>query len=124
MKGLVWLATRNLLVGGVSRTAWQNGCGAAGVWWAALPREEWPSDPETLLEMQENWREPYGDRRQELVLIGRRGPTSDAARKLNLCLLSDAEFAQSRLARAARSFSGMGLGCGRVGHSIVAAASP
>jgi G3E family GTPase len=93
VKGLVWLATRNLLVGGVSRTAWQNGCGAAGVWWAALPREEWPSEPEALMEMQQNWREPYGDRRQELVLVGARGPTADAARKLNLCLLSDAEFA-------------------------------
>jgi G3E family GTPase len=95
VKGLVWLATRNLLVGGISRTAWQNGCGAAGVWWAALPREEWPTDPETLMQMQENWREPYGDRRQELILIGARGATSDAARKLNLCLLSDAEYAQS-----------------------------
>lgn len=94
VKGLVWLATRNLLVGGVSRTAWQNSCGAAGVWWAALPREEWPSDPESLMKMQADWREPYGDRRQELILIGERGPTADAARKLNLCLLSDAEFAQ------------------------------
>jgi G3E family GTPase len=95
VKGLTWLATRNLLVGGISRTAWQNGCGAAGVWWAALPREEWPSDPEVLMQMQENWREPYGDRRQELVLIGERGPTSNAARLLNLCLLSEAEFAQA-----------------------------
>ena len=95
VKGLVWLATRNLLVGGISRTAWQNSCGAAGVWWAALPREEWPSDPETLRQMQADWREPYGDRRQELVLIGARGPTSDAARKLNLCLLNAAEYAQS-----------------------------
>jgi len=94
MKGLVWLATRNLLVGGVSRTVWQNSCGAAGVWWAALPREEWPGEPEILMEMQKNWREPYGDRRQELVLIGERGPTSDTARLLNLCLLSDEEFAQ------------------------------
>ncbi len=41
VKGIVWLATRNLLVGGVSRTRWQNACGAAGIWWAALPREEW-----------------------------------------------------------------------------------
>jgi G3E family GTPase len=94
VKGLAWLATRNLLVGGISRTTWQNGCGAAGVWWAALPREEWPSDPEMLMQMQENWREPYGDRRQELVLIGERGPTANAARMLNLCLLSEAELAQ------------------------------
>jgi G3E family GTPase len=94
VKGLVWLATRNLLVGGISRTTWQNSCGAAGVWWAAVPREEWPGEPEILLRMQENWREPYGDRRQELVLIGERGPTSNAARLLNLCLLNDEEFSQ------------------------------
>jgi G3E family GTPase len=46
VKGLVWLATRNLLVGGVSRTRRQNACGTAGIWWAALPREEWPREPE------------------------------------------------------------------------------
>ncbi len=92
-KGIVWLATRNLLVGGISRASAHNSCGAAGIWWAALPREEWPDDAERLMEMQDVWREPYGDRRQELVLLGRRGPTSDAARKLNLCLLSPEEAA-------------------------------
>jgi len=92
-KGIVWLATRNLLVGGISRTGAHNSCGAAGIWWAALPREEWPDDAERLMEMQDVWREPYGDRRQELVLIGRQGATSDAARKLNLCLLSGEEAA-------------------------------
>jgi G3E family GTPase len=92
-KGLVWLATRNLLVGGVSRAGLQNSCGAAGIWWAALPREEWPSDTERLMEMNETWREPYGDRRQELLLIGEQGRAADAARMLNLCLLTDDEMA-------------------------------
>lgn len=95
VKGIVWLATRNLLVGGISRAGAHNSCGAAGIWWAALPREEWPDDAGRLTEMQEVWREPYGDRRQELVLIGRQGQTSDAARKLNLCLLSAEEAALS-----------------------------
>jgi G3E family GTPase len=93
VKGIVWLATRNLLVGGVSRAGRQNSAGAAGIWWAALPREEWPTDPGRLMEMQATWTEPYGDRRQELVLTGARGATSDAARKLNLCSLTDEEFA-------------------------------
>jgi G3E family GTPase len=93
VKGIVWLATRNLLVGGVSRAGVQNSCGAAGIWWAALPREEWPTDPARLAEMQEDWREPYGDRRQELVLIGERSRAADAARKLNLCLLTAEEAA-------------------------------
>jgi len=94
VKGIVWLATRNLLVGGVSRAGRQNSAGAAGIWWAALPREEWPEDPARLMEMQATWSEPYGDRRQELLLIGLAGRTSDAARKLNLCLLTDEEFAR------------------------------
>jgi len=94
VKGIVWLATRNLLVGGISRAGIQNSCGAAGIWWAALPREEWPNDAERLMEMQDVWREPYGDRRQELVLIGTQGQAGDAARKLNLCLLSDEEAAR------------------------------
>jgi G3E family GTPase len=94
VKGLVWLATRNLLVGGVSRTSGQNSCGAAGVWWAALPREEWPTDPLILEQMQADWREPYGDRRQELVLTGEKGPTEEAARHLNACLLTEVEYAK------------------------------
>ena len=95
VKGLIWLATRNLLVGGVSRTRWQNSCGAAGIWWAALPREEWPQEPGALARMQETWREPYGDRRQELVLIGEAESLSSTVRReLDACLLTDAEFAR------------------------------
>jgi G3E family GTPase len=93
-KGIVWLATRNLLVGGVSRTRWQSGCGSAGVWWAALPREEWPQDDEILARMQETWREPYGDRRQELVLLGEASRMPAVTQRLQECLLSDAEYAR------------------------------
>jgi len=95
VKGLIWLATRNLLVGGVSRTRWQNSCGTAGIWWAALPREEWPQEPEALVRMQETWREPYGDRRQELILIGEAVPLSTTMRReLDACLLTDEEYAR------------------------------
>jgi G3E family GTPase len=95
VKGLVWLASRNLLVGGISRTRWQNSCGAAGIWWAALPREEWPEDEASLRRMQETWREPYGDRRQELVLIGDPALLAKAIRaRLDTCLLTDEEFAR------------------------------
>jgi G3E family GTPase len=95
VKGLIWLATRNLLVGGVSRTRWQNSCGTAGIWWAALPREEWPEEPEALMRMQETWREPYGDRRQELILIGDAAQLSSVTRhQLDACLLTDAEYAR------------------------------
>jgi G3E family GTPase len=94
VKGLIWLASRNLLVGGVSRTRWQNSCGAAGVWWAALPREDWPEDTDALMRMQETWREPYGDRRQELVLIGDAGYLSSLPKQLDACLLTPEEYAR------------------------------
>ena len=95
VKGLVWLASRNLLVGGVSRTRWQNSCGAAGIWWAALPREDWPEEPDALMRMQETWREPYGDRRQELVMIGNPLLLSTTMRhELDACLLTDEEYAR------------------------------
>ena len=58
VKGIVWLATRPVLVGGISRTVWQNSCGAAGIWWAALPREEWPEEPAALQSIMRQWREP------------------------------------------------------------------
>jgi hypothetical protein len=84
-----------LLVGGVSRTRWQNSCGAAGIWWAALPREEWPEDEAALKRMQEMWQEPYGDRRQELVLIGDPIWLARAGRaQLDACLLTDEEYAR------------------------------
>jgi G3E family GTPase len=93
VKGVIWLASRNLLVGGVSRTRWQNSCGAAGIWWAALPREEWPQQAAALMKMQEVWREPYGDRRQELVVIGDAAYLSSSMRReLDACLLTDDEF--------------------------------
>ena len=94
VKGLIWLATRNLLVGGISRTRWQNSCGGAGIWWAALPREEWPSDPEALQQMHETWNEPYGDRRQEILLVGEASSLPEIIRELDACLLTDLEFAR------------------------------
>jgi G3E family GTPase len=93
VKGIIWLATRNLLVGGVSRTLWQNGCGADGLWWAALPEDQWPESVERKIDIQATWHEPYGDRRQELTLIGTRSSLDSVSEGLLTCLLTDEEVA-------------------------------
>ena len=44
--------------------------GFAGAFLKALPKSQWPDDEESLNYIEENWVEPFGDMRQELVFIG------------------------------------------------------
>jgi G3E family GTPase len=43
-----------------------------GRWWAAAPRERWPApDTPQRQSIESRWKEPYGDRLNEVVFIGR-----------------------------------------------------
>jgi G3E family GTPase len=71
-KGFFWLATRMAYVGGWSQAGAVTEHQWGGLWWASAPRERWPDDnPEWLAAIEQIWRQPYGDRRQEIVLIGK-----------------------------------------------------
>lgn len=63
-----------------------------GLWWAAAARERWPEEPSEVREVQALFDGPYGDRRQELVLIATAVELERAASSLEGCLLSDEEF--------------------------------
>lgn len=69
-KGFFWLATRPQLAGSWSQAGGMARYGAAGLFWKAVPKEQWPEDPEYLKAIEEQWMEPFGDMRQELVFIG------------------------------------------------------
>lgn len=92
-KGLIWLATRHETGGDWSQAGGVFALDPAGHWAAAIPREEWPDDPEFHCDIQDVWVEPWGDRRQELVIIGRNLDRDHVTRTLNDCLLSDEELA-------------------------------
>ncbi len=92
-KGFFWLATRPDLTGLWSQAGGTADCSPAGVWYAALPREDWPQDPEQLAELEREWREPWGDRRQELVLIGCELDEAAWRARLDACLLTEREVA-------------------------------
>jgi G3E family GTPase len=71
-KGYVWLASRPQWVVSYSRagnTATQE---PVGRWWASAPRERWPSkgSPQRVA-IEQRWKEPWGDRLNEVVFIGR-----------------------------------------------------
>lgn len=94
-KGFFWLATRHNVVGLCSRAGGQSDIRIAGKWFGAVPREQWPEDPESIEIALSNWREPHGDRRQEIVIIGIAAEMDRefVVECLNSCLLDDAEMA-------------------------------
>ncbi|MBA3547113.1 MAG: GTP-binding protein [Nannocystis sp.] len=91
-KGIFWLATR--MDGAMS---WSHAgrtlrIGGAGVWWATRPRAQWPEDPAARAELEGRFRPRWGDRRQELVLIGRGMDREGLTAALDRCLLTPAEM--------------------------------
>ncbi len=65
----------------------------AGFWWAAVEKNQWPDDDEECREIANLWQQPWGDRRQELVVIGQDLDHAALTARLNACLLSDQEMA-------------------------------
>ncbi|MEN3942318.1 zinc metallochaperone GTPase ZigA [Prosthecobacter sp. SYSU 5D2] len=92
-KGLFWLATRMELAGYVSQAGVLRDTRALGFFWSAVDRAEWPQDAQSLAEIQANSREPYGDRRQEIVIIGRHMDKEVLHAQFEACLLTEEEYA-------------------------------
>ena len=92
-KGFAWLATRHDLVGLWHQAGGSCALSGAGTWWATVDRSEWPDEPEILAEIEANTEGSFGDRRQEIVVIGRDVDEADLCRRFDACLLSDEELA-------------------------------
>ena len=92
-KGFFWLASRMDFVGNWSQAGASEQIEMAGMWWAAIPKDNWPEDQDYLELISEEWKEPFGDRRQELVFIGIKMDKEKIINLLNQCLLTDEELA-------------------------------
>lgn len=92
-KGFFWLANFPTLAGSWSQAGAVARYHVAGYWWASMPPERWPEDPEALALIKEKWDEQVGDARQELVLIGMDMDEAALRVRFDACLLSDAEMA-------------------------------
>ncbi|SET23761.1 GTPase, G3E family [Nitrosomonas marina] len=95
-KGFFWLATRPDYAGQWSQAGGIARYGYAGIFWQAVPRNEWPHDETQIASIMEKWREPYGDRRQELVFIGQNLDQHALCQWLDECLLTDEELESGR----------------------------
>ncbi|MBP3960199.1 zinc metallochaperone GTPase ZigA [Gemmata sp. G18] len=70
-KGFMWIATRPQWAALWSQAGRVVELSPQGVWWADVPRDEWPTDPDERAEILATFEGDYGDRRQELVFIGK-----------------------------------------------------
>ncbi len=95
-KGYFWLATRPQFAGQWSQAGGIARYGFAGMFWKAVPKKDWPKDEEYLSSIKEQWVEPFGDMRQELVFIGQGLDQGKMIQNLNECLLSEEEVLKGK----------------------------
>ena len=88
-KGHLWLATRPDWVAEFSLAGALSSIKPLGTWWAAVPKERWPDHPQAKTYIEENWTEPFGDRRQELVFIGAGMDNAGITAALDAALVGD-----------------------------------
>lgn len=93
-KGLVWLASRNEIAVSWSQAGAGVRIGHAGHWWASQPRSSWPAEQRE--EIAGQWHPTWGDRRQELVLIGIEMARAALTAALDSCLLTADELRGGR----------------------------
>jgi len=92
-KGFFWLATRFDLVGSWSQAGAACEYGLAGRFWAGVDRARWPKSEAFDEIMSRIWRSPWGDRRQEIVIIGADMDKEHIIAAFDQCLLTDEEMA-------------------------------
>lgn len=88
-KGYFWLGSRLEYAGQWSQAGGIARYGFAGLFWRSVPKKDWPKDEESLATIKENWVEPFGDMRQELVFIGKGLDKTAMIDALDNCLVSE-----------------------------------
>ena len=88
-KGYFWLATRPLFCAQWSQAGGIAHYGFAGMFYKAIPKKDWPTEPELLADINSKWVEPFGDMRQELVFIGLSLNKQAMIEALDDCLLPE-----------------------------------
>ena len=93
-KGLIWIASKHDWAYDWSQAGCSIRIDPAGYWWASAPEEEWPEEKSEIERIRSMFSGYYGDRRQELVFIGREMDESAIRDILESCLVTDLEFVQ------------------------------
>jgi hypothetical protein len=93
-KGFFWLATRPFQFGEWSQAGGMLTIGCGGPWFAEVPDEAWPEDLDVRKSIENDFQEPWGDRRQEIVFIGEGISTELITKLLDECLVDDEDMSR------------------------------
>lgn len=94
-KGMYWLATRPDNAYIFSQAGGSSRLEKAGVWWASMPfaeRMKYPAFELNRQAIEARWHKQWGDRHNELVLIGQDMDKPGILQDLESCLLTDKEL--------------------------------
>ncbi|MDG6097771.1 GTP-binding protein [Alteromonas sp. ZYF713] len=97
-KGYFWLASRPFYAGQWSQAGGIARYGYGGMFWKAVDPKDWPEDIAYRQSIMEQWQEPFGDMRQELVFIGQDLNEKAIREALDNCLLDDEMLVDGRAA--------------------------
>jgi len=87
-KGFFWVAADHRVAYEMAQAGGISNVKAAGMWWAAMPREHWTHPDGHRPDQQPDWDERYGDRTQTLVFIGQNMDEAKIRSNLDGCLLA------------------------------------
>lgn len=90
-KGLFWLATRPFQMGSWSTAGAILTLGSEMPWFCCASDEDLGADEETMKAIRADFKGEWGDRRQELVLIGEKFNIDGLTKLLDGCLITRAE---------------------------------
>ncbi|GIQ67834.1 GTP-binding protein [Xylanibacillus composti] len=91
-KGMLWIATRHEWAGMLSQAGPSIQMGASGYWLASLPIEEQEQLRREEPEWFASWDAKWGDRMNELVMIGVDMDREAVEQALDLCVLTEEEM--------------------------------
>ena len=89
-KGFFWVAADHRVAYEWTQAGGVSSVNPMGMWWAAMPREQWEHPDGERPDQQPNWHSRYGDRHQALVFIGQQMDEAALRARLDACLLDDA----------------------------------
>lgn len=91
-KGFFWFANHMEYSIEWSQAGGASNIGVGASWWSEIAKEEWPDDEEMKNEIEQDFVEPWGDRRQEIVFIGIDMDKDWLIEELDKCLLQKNEL--------------------------------